>query len=66
VHLQEALGVYNPAWTSEVRHRYGPDGRIVAMGYLAQVYWLSGEVEPARELIEQAVARASKTVMPRR
>jgi class 3 adenylate cyclase/predicted ATPase len=56
--LEEVLRNYNPEWDSETRERHGLDSGIAAMAYLAHVHWQFGEVEHAKELIEQAMRRA--------
>jgi predicted ATPase len=56
--LEEALRTYDPSWDRDAKLRFGPDAGIVATAFLANTSWLMGEVARARELIEQAVARA--------
>jgi predicted ATPase len=56
--LEEALSTYDPSWDRDAKLRFWPDAGVVATGFLANVSWLVGEVARARELIEQAVARA--------
>ena len=56
-HLEEALRIYNPERDREAKFRFGADPGAAA-GYLAHTSWMLGEVGRARELIEQAVARA--------
>jgi predicted ATPase len=56
--LEEALRTYDPSWDRDAKLRFWPDAGVVATGFLANVSWLVGEVARARELIEQAVARA--------
>jgi predicted ATPase len=56
--LEEALRTYDPGWDRQAKLRFGPDAGVVATAFLANTSWLVGEVARARELIEQAVARA--------
>jgi ATP/maltotriose-dependent transcriptional regulator MalT len=55
--LEEAFRTYDPSWDRDAK-RFGLDAGIVATAFLANTSWLVGEVARARELIEQAVARA--------
>ena len=57
-YLEEALGIYDPAWSRDLKLRFGLDSGITSMAILARLYWQLGEVESAREPIEQAVMRA--------
>jgi predicted ATPase len=59
--LVEALSIYDSERDREAMFRFGPDTGAVARAYLAITKWLLGEVEPARALIEQAVAHAIET-----
>jgi predicted ATPase len=59
-HLVEALSIYDPERDREAMFRFGHTG-AVARGYLGNTKWLLGEVEPARALIEEAVAHAIET-----
>jgi predicted ATPase len=56
--LEEALRAYDPSWDRDAKLRFWPDAGVVATAFLAKVSWLVGEVARAKELIEQAVARA--------
>jgi predicted ATPase len=56
--LEEALRTYDPSWDRDAKLRFWPDAGVLATAYLANVSWLVGEVARARELVEQAVARA--------
>ena len=56
-HLAAALRVYDPERDRDARFRFGTDSGA-AQSYLAQVKWLLGEVEQARELIEESGSRA--------
>jgi predicted ATPase len=57
-HLEEALRIYDPERDREAKFRFGWDSGVGAMAFLAQANWLLGEVGRARELIEEAAARA--------
>ena len=59
--LVEALSIYDPERDREARFGFGPDYGAVVRAYLATTKWLLGEVGPARALIEEAVAHATKT-----
>jgi tetratricopeptide (TPR) repeat protein len=56
--LEAALKIYDPDWDRETRLGAGPDVGAGARAFLAKASWLLGEVAEARELSEQAVARA--------
>jgi predicted ATPase len=58
--LVEALSIYDPERDREARFRFGLDTRAAARAYLANTKWQLGEVGPARALIEDAVAHATK------
>jgi class 3 adenylate cyclase/predicted ATPase len=58
MHLEEAIRIYDPDWNSATKCRHGLDSGISATGYLAHVCWQFGEFARARELIDQATARA--------
>jgi predicted ATPase len=58
MHLKEAIRIYDPDWNSATKCRHGIDSGIAATAYLAHVCWQFGEVARARELIDQAAARA--------
>jgi class 3 adenylate cyclase/tetratricopeptide (TPR) repeat protein len=57
-HFEEVLGIYDREWDGEAKYRHGMDSGICATAYLAHVIWYSGEVERARDLIEEAMRRA--------
>ena len=57
VHLEEALRIYDPERDREAKFRFGTDPGA-ARGFLAHANWVLGEVGRARELIDEAVARA--------
>jgi hypothetical protein len=59
--LVEALSIYHPERDREARFRFGQDTGAAARVYLAITKWQLGEVERARALIEEAVARAIET-----
>ena len=56
-YLQEALKTYDPERDREAKFRFGTDPGA-ARGFLAHTHWVLGEVGRARELIDEAVARA--------
>ena len=57
-HFEEVLGIYDREWDGEAKYRHGMDSGICATAYLAHVMWYAGEVERARDLIEEAMGRA--------
>jgi predicted ATPase len=59
--LIEALSIYDPERDREATFRIGHDTGATARGHLANTKWQLGEVRPARALIEEAVALATKT-----
>jgi class 3 adenylate cyclase/tetratricopeptide (TPR) repeat protein len=59
--LVEALSIYDPERDREATLRFGVDIGAAARVYLANTKWQLGEVEPARALIEEAVAYAIET-----
>ena len=59
--LVEALNTYDPERDREARFRFGQDIGAAARVYLANTKWQLGEVEPARALIEEAIAYAIET-----
>jgi predicted ATPase len=61
-HLEDALRIYDPDWDQELR--FGADTGATARIYLAHAIWQFGEVERARELIQEAVARAVDSARP--
>jgi adenylate cyclase len=56
--LEEALKIYDPGWDREAKLRFGVDVGALATVYLGTASWLLGNVAQARELIDQAAARA--------
>ena len=63
--LVQALRMYDPQRDREARFRFGMDSGACATAYLAHTSWQFGEIEQARALIDEAVARAVESVMPR-
>ena len=57
-HFEEVLGIYDREWDDEAKYRYVLDSGICATAYLAHVIWYFGEVDRARDLIEEAMRRA--------
>jgi predicted ATPase len=57
----EALTIYDPERDRDAKFRFGADGAAVAAGYLAQANCALGNVEQARALSEEALARADET-----
>jgi class 3 adenylate cyclase/tetratricopeptide (TPR) repeat protein len=55
-HLEEALRIYNPDW--DPGQRFAADTGATARVYLAHAIWQLGKPGQARELMEEAVARA--------
>jgi tetratricopeptide (TPR) repeat protein len=60
LHCEQALATCSPERNQEARERSGEDTEPVAMAMLAMTSWLMGEVDRARELIEQANRRAAE------
>jgi class 3 adenylate cyclase/predicted ATPase len=56
--LEEALRIYDPDRDREAKFRFGNDAGPIVTAYLAHTKWQFGELTRARELIEEAVARA--------
>jgi class 3 adenylate cyclase/predicted ATPase len=57
-HLVQALRLYDPERDRDAKFRFGQDVGAAATAFLAHIHWEFGEVGQARELIEQALARA--------
>ena len=57
-HCEKALRIYDPDRDGEAKFRFGADSRVLTTGYLALAAWYVGDVGRARELIDEAVARA--------
>jgi tetratricopeptide (TPR) repeat protein len=60
-HLEEVLRAYDPGRDGEANFRFGTDTLASATIYLAIVYWRLGDFKRARELSDEAVARAVET-----
>jgi predicted ATPase len=58
--LERALGEYDPERDAETRFRFGRDTGVSAAANLAVAAWHMGEVESARQLIQQSVRRAKE------
>ena len=58
--LVQALRMYDPQRDREAKFRFGMDSGACATAYLAHTSWQFGEIERARGLIDEAVARAVK------
>ena len=56
--LVQALRMYDPERDREAKFRFGMDTGACATAYLAHTSWQFGEIERARALIDEAVARA--------
>jgi class 3 adenylate cyclase/predicted ATPase len=59
--LAEALRIYDLERDRDVKFRFGLDEGAAATGFLAQAIWVLGDVERARGLGDQALARADET-----
>jgi predicted ATPase len=59
--LAEAIRIYDPERDRDAKFRFGTDTGAAATGYLAQAIWALGDVERARALSEEALARADET-----
>jgi predicted ATPase len=59
--LMQAMRMYDSQRDREAKFRFGMDSGACATAYLAHTSWQFGEVERARELIDEAVARAVET-----
>jgi class 3 adenylate cyclase/predicted ATPase len=59
--LGEALRIYDPQRDRDAKFRFGVDTGAAAMGFVALVGWALGDVERARALSEEALARADET-----
>jgi class 3 adenylate cyclase/tetratricopeptide (TPR) repeat protein len=59
--LAEALRTYDPERDRDARFRFGVDTGAGAAIYLALANWAMGDVEQARALSEEALARADET-----
>ncbi|MFZ0210819.1 MAG: hypothetical protein WAL59_32730, partial [Roseiarcus sp.] len=61
VHLEQTLRIYDPERDREARYRFGQDSDVGATAYLAHAAWRLGDVGRARELIDEADARAAES-----
>jgi predicted ATPase len=59
--LAEALRAYDPERDRDAKFRFGVDTGAGAAIYLALANWAMGDIEPARALSEEALARADAT-----
>jgi len=57
-HCEQTLRIYDPERDREAKFRLGTDARVAATAYLAHAAWQFGDVESARELIDESVVRA--------
>ena len=57
-HLEKVLRTYDPGRDREANFRFGTDTLASATIYLALVYWHLGDFNRARELSDEAIARA--------
>ena len=60
-HCEQTLRIYDPERDREAKFRFGQDSAVAATGLLALAAWRLGDVERARELMDEAVARAVET-----
>jgi predicted ATPase len=60
INLAEALRIYDPQRDRDAEFRFGVDTGAAATGFLALAGWALGDVEPARSLGEEALARADE------
>ena len=59
-HCERALETCDPEHDRETRERFSEDTRTLAMSLLGMTMWQLGEVERARELIEQAIRHSTE------
>jgi class 3 adenylate cyclase/tetratricopeptide (TPR) repeat protein len=57
----EALRTYDPERDRDAKFRFGADGAAATTGYLTLAIWALGDVERAKTLAEEALARADET-----
>ena len=57
-HLEQTLRIYDPERDREAKFRLGVDAKVAATSFLAHAVWCLGDVGRARELTDEAVARA--------
>ncbi len=60
-HFEQTLRIYDPERDHEARYRFGQDSDVGATAYLAHAAWRLGYVGRARELIDEADARAAES-----
>jgi predicted ATPase len=60
-HLQGAIRIYDPQRDHEAKFRFNLDAGAFSAVNLANAYWLVGEVEKAREVLNDARRRAIDT-----
>ena len=60
VSLKRALAIFDPERDSDLAFRFAQDLGVSITAYLALVLWPLGEVDRAREVAEEMVARATK------
>ena len=60
VSLERALAIFDPERDSDLAFRFAQDLGVSITAYLALVLWPLGEVDRAREVAEEMVARATK------
>ena len=58
--LEKAVSIFDPERESDLTIRFGHDIGISALGYSAFALWPLGEIDLARQRIEDLAARASK------
>ncbi len=57
--LERAARTYDAERDRESAHRFGTDTSVGAVGVLAMTAWHLGEIDEARRLLDQAIARAA-------
>ncbi len=60
-HFEQTLRIHDPERDREARYRFGQDSDVGATAYLAHAAWRLGDVERARELIDEADAGATES-----
>jgi adenylate cyclase len=60
-HLEEALKIYDPQWDVDDKFRLSLEPGFAAMAYLAVAQWIVGEVERARDRIDESVTRSTES-----
>jgi class 3 adenylate cyclase/predicted ATPase len=58
MHLEQALTLHDPERDREAKFRYGTDAGASGAVYLARAVWALGDIARARQLSENALARA--------